>query len=65
MILFFNLYFIIRKLPFICVNISLHYTKIPLLNFALAFSMVINVLVFDSCMIKALVFTGEQGCLTG
>lgn len=40
--------------------------KILLLNFALAYSVINNVMVFDSCMIKALIFAGEeQGCLAG
>lgn len=60
MIFFFcNSSIIIRELPFICLNKPLQNMKILPLNFALAYYMINSVLVFDSCMIKALVFAEE------
>lgn len=49
----------IRGLPFICLNKPLQNMKILPLNFALEYYMINSVLVFDSCMIKALVFAEE------
>lgn len=60
MIFFFcNSSIIIRELPFICRNKPLQNMKILPLNFALAYYMINSVVVFDSCMIKALVFAEE------
>lgn len=62
MIFFFffcNSSIIIRELPFIGLNKPLQNMKIPPLNFALAYYMINSALVFDSCMIKALVFAEE------
>lgn len=62
---FFSFFFpcnssiVIRELPFICLNKPLQNMKILLLNFALAYCMINSVLVFDSCMMKVLVFTEE------
>lgn len=56
---FCNSSIIIRELPFICLNKPLQNMKILPLNFALAYYMINSVLVFDSCMIKALVFAEE------